>query len=148
MIPIGPDFQDPVASPNYPPFLHDETPIAGSAFTVADDLTQEVKVFATDLNAGDKLYYEWVLDYPPYVKETTKVLPPQTLPAPASGPQTQMIALTVRCDLGWVFSGPAQRHLQIILSDRPLSGNLDAQESFPGDPIARQTWNVILSCTP
>jgi hypothetical protein len=148
VIPIGPDFQDPVASPNFPPVLYNETPIEGASLMVSRDQRPVVTVFAHDDNPGDTLSYEWVLDYPPFAANTTAVLAQPNLRPPASGPQTQMISLTVTCDLGWALNGPTQRRLQLILSDRPLSGNLDTQLALPGDPVARDNWTVTLSCPP
>jgi len=64
IIPLGPDFQDPVAEPNDPPFFESASPDFGSIVTPPATSPLTFAVTLTDPNVGDDLYIEWQADYP------------------------------------------------------------------------------------
>lgn len=151
MIPIGPDFQDPVGAPNYPPVLHELTPRFGTNVDVTLDMTQQFDVIATDLNSGDTLYVLWALDFPPYVPGTTQLIGDGMLGAPAGSQQSRTISQVVTC-VGVSLNGPTQHRLKLIVGDRQLnladlqSGVVDT--IAPGGLVATADWPVNFSCLP
>lgn len=147
MIPIGPEFQDPVASQEYAPVLVDLTPAFGSIVTVSLKTPQQFTVSASDLNSGDTLYWEWLLDYPPYLQGTTQEIGQGVGPPPVSGPQVQTIPLTVGCAVGPNPNGPTQHQLELIVGDQPLSYDpVMMKVVAPGGKTAEGNWTVTLSC--
>src|SRR6185312_2512375 len=64
--PVAPNFQDPVGEPNVPPYIVSATPLFGTV--IASNTIPQVTV--TDQNVGDRLAYQWVIDYPPYDANT------------------------------------------------------------------------------
>lgn len=149
MIPVGPDFQDPVGSREYAPVVNELTPAFGSLVTVSFDLSPQITVIASDLNSGDSLYWEWVLDYPPYVQGTTRNIGSGMAGPPTSGPQVQTIPQPVTCGDGPNPNGPTLHQLQVIVCDRPLKdidGNVAVPD--PGGQIAKANWTVTFSCPP
>ncbi len=147
VIPIGPEFQDPVHSPEYAPVLVDQTPAFGSIVTVDLRTPQQFIVLASDLNPGDELYWEWVLDYPPYVQGTTQAFGEGYAPAPASGPQVHTITQRVGCEIGPNPNGPTQHQLKLIVGDKPLTYDAVMMKFVAtGGKTDEGNWTVTLAC--
>jgi hypothetical protein len=70
VLPIGPDFQDPIASPNYAPVFIDSNPMFGTAATSTSQMLQSFNVRLTDPNVGDNLTVRWIVDFPPFSPNT------------------------------------------------------------------------------
>jgi hypothetical protein len=73
VLPIGPDFQDPLSSPNYAPYFVDTLPVAGSIVT-ATSTVPLFRVTVQDPNGGDNLQVRWIADYPPFTDNTRVIL--------------------------------------------------------------------------
>lgn len=95
--------------------LTDQTPAFGSIVTVDPRTPQQFIVSASDLNSDDDLYWEWLLDYPPYLQGTTRELGQGKALAPVSGPQVQTIIQSVDCVVGPNPNGPTQHQLKLIV---------------------------------
>jgi hypothetical protein len=60
VLPIGPEWQDPLGSPNAPPQILDPVPEHGAAVTVTTN-PQTFRIFVTDVN-GQQLWINWFVD--------------------------------------------------------------------------------------
>jgi|tagenome__1003787_1003787.scaffolds.fasta_scaffold20891894_2 hypothetical protein len=156
IIPVAPNFQDPPSVPDAPPYLFNFQPASpGNIVTIpgADVVTFSANV--TDIDVGDKLYYRWVLNYPPFKDGVTKPLnagdiSPLLDGRPINMPLPQMISCTY---IGRPSEGAHQ--LELIVADRAFSNAADLKaenllDSLPEDSpgfVVRATWTIVASCS-
>jgi hypothetical protein len=149
IIPVAPDFQDPVGSPNLSPYLYGATPAFGTVVTVPSPKdTVPIGCFAADPNSGDTLYVMWVLDYPP-ATESTRAPQPIALPPPVSGPQVQLLSYGANCAPGPAANATGLHQLQLLVADRPFiydGPNLPLDHVESGGFVAYGNWTVYLPC--
>jgi len=143
IIPIGPDFQDPSASANYPPYIESFTPDFNSITTPPSPLSFSVTV--TDPNLGDDLYVEWFADYP----GINYRLVAQTMIAHSMNgqPLHQPVSATVDCVGDHLLQTPNGDHrIEVIIADRPFSQMVPPTVAPPGF-IIYASWAIEqLSC--
>jgi hypothetical protein len=119
VVPVAPTFQDPVGEPNVPPFIVNAMPLSGSFFSSKPTDDSAVLLTVTDQNVGDRLYYHWVIDYPPYNGSTRNQMV-QIISPSANGTQlASPVILPTPCTL---TPSPtiAVHQLAFILADRPF----------------------------
>lgn len=128
IIPLGPDFQDPVAGPNDPPFFESASPDFGSIVTPpATPPSVVFSVTLTDPNVGDDLYIEWQADYPG-VNHRPLVGTPFVHHDINGKPLHQAVTATVDCIVDNLTPTPNGEHqIEVIVADRPFV------EPAPGD---------------
>jgi len=152
IIPLGPDFQDPVAEPNDPPFFESASPDFGSIVTPPATSPLTFAVTLTDPNVGDDLYIEWQADYPgvnhrPLVG--TKPFVPHSL---NGTPLHETVTANVDCIVDNLTPTPNGEHqIEVIVADRPFvepappSTQLDLVEK-PGFAIHASWFVEQLTC--
>ena len=62
IIPVGPDFQDPLGEKNTPPYILATDPTEGTRTAIS---MVEFNVTIGDANVGDILHLKWVSEFPP-----------------------------------------------------------------------------------
>jgi len=148
VIPVAPDFQDPLAAANVPPAILAADPQFGSVLTVTSSFTFRISV--VDPNSSDWLYVRWVLDYPPFQPTTSKI-DDNPYPPPATGTvHTENPSHAFDCSNGFATITTPQR-LEVFVADRALeqrtaenNNRLDIVES--GGYVARGNWTVLFQC--
>jgi hypothetical protein len=147
VVPVAPKFQDPPGEPNIAPYIVSASPDFGTFVPV---LTQDFQVTVTDQNVGDTLYYQWVIDYPPFNTGTTRPLSVQQIKPTLDG--TQLLATRsqgITCGLN---PAPtlAVHQLEFIVADQPFDPAmprvLDAVKPNSGGLVARASWTFQISC--
>jgi hypothetical protein len=148
VLPIGPDFQDPLSSPNYAPYFVDTLPIAGSIVTATDTVPQ-FRVTVQDPNVGDDLEVRWIADYPPFTANTRVI---KTTPVPhAAVPQPQDETATPNCTIDSLAKIPSHQ-LYVVVADRPfldpVAGKPVDVEALPLDGRKdSRSWTLNLDCS-
>ncbi|HVT10011.1 MAG TPA: hypothetical protein VHO67_21265 [Polyangia bacterium] len=148
VIPVAPDFQDPLAAVNAPPAILGGDPLFGSVVTITSSFTFRFSV--TDPNVSDSLYVRWVLDYPPFQSTTFKI-DDSRYPPPATGTvHTENPSRTFDCSNGFATITTPQP-LDVFVADRPLeqrtadnNNRLDIVET--GGYVTRGNWTVLFQC--
>ena len=150
VIPVAPDFQDPLAAANIPPYLHDPTPPFNSTVSIIST-TSSVPHYTftsqvTDPNVNDTLLVRWILNYPPSSGTTTVSFDSPSSGPPATGTSHNYeTTFDMYCGrVSGIASGVPQ-HLSLVVSDRPwqMPGQLgDAVGTTP----AQNDWTLIFQC--
>jgi hypothetical protein len=149
IIPTDRDFQDPVASQNYAPYIESATPDFGSIVT-PPALTFSVTV--TDPNLGDDLYIRWLADYPGANYRPVPADPSFVAHSTNGQPLAAPVTATVDCTVdNLVTTTDGEHRIEVIIADRPFldpippNTNLDLVTS-PG-LVVRASWTLEqLSC--
>jgi hypothetical protein len=152
VIPVAPDFQDPLAAANSPPTIIGSEPLFASIVSIPP--SPEFRVTVKDANANDLLYARWVLDYPPLQAATT-TFPDEIFQPPTTGVfqfHTAVPTLSLNCSSGYGAVTTPQR-LAVYVADRPFQDNsvgnnnrVDLVQS--GGYVATGSWTVVFSCPP
>ena len=143
VVPVAPNFEDPIGEPNVPPYIVSATPDIGR-FLPNTASTPDVQVTVTDQNVGDTLAYRWVIDYPPGNSDTHPAGSGSILPA-ADGSQQQVTKfLGMPPCLFNPTSAIAVHRLEFILADRPFDPSnpmvLDALPQQSDGFVVRANW--------
>lgn len=115
VVPVAPSFEDPPASPNFPPVISDSDPHLGSI--VPHGLALNVTV--TDANVRDTLYVRWVSDYP-LATADSRVLTDVKTVAPSPDGKQHFTVLSYQTDCAALAPGLTTHRIEVIVSDRPL----------------------------
>lgn len=153
IIPVAPDFQDPVSFPQVAPWIHDPSPYdfgqVVSVTNTKEGVTFSVQV--TDLNASDELHARWIVN-PPGLQnnptlETVTLTPPDSdtvtnRPLPTVGVvETQII-----CGSNTWKSNPLPQQLELVVADGKFTDDLDMI-----DPLKTRrsyaNWTIVLECS-
>jgi hypothetical protein len=146
VVPIGPEWSTP--QNNYPPAVAYANPPVGTILGLdADGGTPlTVAVELQDPNAQDKLYYRWIVDYPPYSTGISRLALEGVQPG-ANKAVRDAIYFAPNCND--VAHGFSDHRLLLAATDRPFlsedtsQGNLDAVGS---GFLVEAAWQFILDC--
>ena len=148
VLPIGPDFQDPIASPNYAPVFIDSNPMFGTAATSTPTVLQTFSVQISDPNVGDQLTVRWIVDFPPFTVDT-RPQPDQVFDPSANGQSLdQQISLRPSCLLTSLAKTPVHQ-IEVVVSDRGFVTAQDPTDltSIPaGGQEIFGNWTLDLEC--
>jgi hypothetical protein len=141
VVPVAPSFQDPIGEPNVAPFIVSAIPVPGTSVTNA---AQRFQVTVTDQNVGDTLFYQWVIDYPPYSSNTHPADLADITPS-ATGSQQQVPVMLSRPPCAYnLVSTIAVHQLEFILADRPFDQSnptvFDALVPASGGFVVYANW--------
>lgn len=151
VIPVGPDFQDPVSSPQVAPWIHDQSPSFGQTISVlANKPAVTFSVQVTDLNAADKLYRRWVVNPPSASNDSTLetvTLTPQGMEEiQKSLPTVAEVQINIGCSADSWKSNPLAQQLELIVADGEFTGDIDMV-----DPLKTRksyaNWTIALECS-
>jgi hypothetical protein len=150
VLPIGPDFQDPLSSPNYAPYFVDTLPLAGSIVTATSTVPQ-FRVTVQDPNGGDDLQVRWIADYPPFTDNTRVILTTPILHAASGVSQPQDAFVTPNCTIDSLAKIPSHQ-LYVVVADRPfldpVAGEPVDVEALPPDGRKdSRSWTLDLDCS-
>ena len=150
VLPVAPDFQDPLASPNYEPRIIDSDPMVGKIVTATSpSAITTFTVTVTDPNPGDNLHIRALLDYPDVSNNTRTLIADQTIMHSLDGTLLkQDVSVNVSCDTGPPAQSVMQHAVTIIIADREF-GPLIPQPTALKDPdglFVIANWALNLSC--
>jgi hypothetical protein len=137
IIPVGPEFQDPLGVPNSPPQILDPDPTWGEEVTATPALLKDFSFDFIDVNADDELEIEWIVD-------GTRV----SLSRVLSGSGGTAVKHTEVKRIACVEVDQAtSRHVVIAgVADRPFSTNDPLAVTDNGLP-AFVPWTLNLTCS-
>jgi hypothetical protein len=148
VIPVGPQFQDPLAAENLQPVIIGSGAANGSVVTAVS--SYEFWVVITDPNVGDPLYVMWSSDYPPQSAETRFSEPTWYAPRADGQPLNERPSYTFDCKKLAAHHLNSHR-IRVAVADRPFvppelaGGNLEQVEAGGSLP-AVATWILNLPC--
>lgn len=139
VVPVAPNFQDPIGEPNVPPYIVSAIPSVGAVAAP----TQMFQVTVTDQNVGDTLNYQWLIDYPPYTLDTRPGDIGSIAPS-ADGTQQRVTKPLLRLPCSYNPAPKAVHQLQFILADRELDqSNSMVPDALPPKSdgfVVRASW--------
>ena len=146
-LPIGPDFQDPLASTNYYPIIEDSSPPEGTIVFGMQSTSTTFTVTVSDPNIVDSLYLRWLADFPPS-DDNTRFLADQMIPASQDGSQLhESRSFEVTCQK---LAPSIQTHqITVIVADRMFDSSSLAHLDTLVDPLGftrQATWFLNLEC--
>jgi len=148
VIPVGPQFQDPLAAQNYQPRITYTDPVEGTP-TGSMNFT----ITVTDPNVGDSLYVRWIFDYPPF-HESTRRLPDNRLGPPAGGTPTPRTLPTMTVSCSQLAPNSAEdslgRHqVMVVVADRPFADDDETPDQVTAPGLTDTAyWTLNHSCPP
>jgi len=147
IIPVAPDFQDPVGSPNYSPYWYREAqPPFGTPFTITGSF-YDFTVVASDPNLTDPLWVQWAIDYPPFRMGVTNAITGM-MPVAPTPDGSRSFSLRVSCNLLLMANANSFHQLEVIVSDAepafhpngPFNDVPEGRFAIQGD------WTFYLPC--
>jgi hypothetical protein len=146
VIPVGPQFQDPLAAQNYAPRITDVKP----AGTVTSNTHFEVTV--TDPNVGDSLFVRWIANYPDLQASSTTLKDQIFSPHADGSPLSEQASLDVDCDdlaSASAENSVGRHQIRIVVADRAFaSGTVPSDRVSAGGLADWNDWTLNLSCPP
>lgn len=150
IIPIGPEWRDPLAADNVAPRIVDSQPQIGSVHVPpATSGPTTFRIRVTDDNVGDTLYVRFLADYPPFDGEITRVLEPVTIEPRSDGaPVDQEVPVHVPpCGENNLARGLPTHQIYVVVADRPFVGPVDRPEQIEdGGESEVGFWTLDLDC--
>jgi hypothetical protein len=141
IIPLGPDFQDPVAEPNAAPYFESAHPDFGSVVTPPG---LQFSVTVTDPNVGDNLYVRWLADYP---GANYRPVTAESFVAHSTNgqPLRQNVTATVDCLLdNLAMTSDGEHRVEVIVGDRPfvdpMPGDTRLDQVMDPGLVVRASW--------
>jgi hypothetical protein len=149
VIPVGPEFQDPLGAQNYAPQITSANPPEGA---VTSSLTFQIAV--TDPNVGDTLYVRWIADYPDYQEQRTRTLRSDEEGPPSEGmPTPRQFSTTISCndfDPAGAENILGRHQIMVVVSDRAFADDdvRRPEKAADGGLTDAANWTLNLSCPP
>jgi hypothetical protein len=144
VVPVGPEWSDPPT--NDPPTLRSAVPPVGQIL-VEPGLT--VTVVLADQNTQDKLYLRWLIDYPPFQPDVSRLAHELTLP-PEGKIARPAASFAPNCTDDHIAAGTTSHRLMLAVSDRPFVGDSQGEGALDQVPaggyLIQAVWPFTLSC--
>jgi hypothetical protein len=121
IVPLAPEFEN---EPNEPPYLISAMPPVG---TLSGVINPSFTITVQDPNATDTLQVRWLIDYPPYDRNTKQY----TGEIPKSNPA--IIDFKPDCILHSISNNMNPHRLMVVVSDRPFLPTATAPPDRPYD---------------
>jgi hypothetical protein len=139
VIPVAPDFQDPVGSKNSPPYIYASDPFAGS--TVSDPNT--ISVTPADADLTDQLHIRWIADY---MTRNQRFIDFDDTP-PNNG-QERRFPVGPSFDCSQQVVALPSHVIMVVVADQDFApGALDWTETKGGSTPAIRTWTFVPTTT-
>lgn len=150
IIPVAPDFQDPVSFPQVAPWIHDPSPYAfGQVVSVTSTTAAVVfSVQVTDLNASDTLYGRWIVNPPGLQNNPTLETVTLQTDVVTNRPQPTLaqFEFPIMCGSNSWKSNPLPQQLELVVADGEFTDDLDRV-----DPQKTRrsyaNWTIVLECS-
>jgi hypothetical protein len=147
VVPIGPEWSDPQS--NYPPTIHSAKPAIGSILGGDADggAPGIVEVVLADQNTDDILYVRWIIDYPPFDPNVSRVALPQTQPG-----GNQILRPAIRyspnCGDDGISHDFSNHRLLLAVTDRPFADDPSRPplDGPSGEYLVEGSWDFVLAC--
>lgn len=152
IIPVAPDFQDPLAASNTPPYLQGCLPSVGAVVSILSNDKTTFKCTVTDPNVQDRLFIRWIFDYPPAPGATTSLLFPEVedLPPATGTSHTANPSFDLSCAniSGLLVNVSTPQHLMMAVADRDfISDQTVLDKTDPGVYPQEVPWTVVFQCS-
>jgi hypothetical protein len=143
VIPVGPNFTDPVTTPDAPPYFVKALPNQGSLVVGP----QSFQVWVTDQNPSDDLTVRWFADFPPVQGNTRPIgVNVGFIPASADGTvQTTLLEADVDCATDNLAPAVDQHTITVVVSNSKGITDLTTTP-FDGSHEVTATWSLLLQC--
>jgi hypothetical protein len=148
VVPIGPEWSTP--QNNYPPSIGYANPAIGSILGLDTDggapLTVEVQL--QDPNTQDRLYYRWIIDYPPYLQGISQLALEDVQPGGNTFARAA-ISFAPNCSDDHIAHGFTNHRLLLAASDRPFLSEDTSQENLDAIGagfLVEAAWQFVLDC--
>ena len=141
VIPVAPDFQDPVAPPGGPPYFYSSTPSPGATVTMTNP---DISVTPAAPDAQETVHVRWIANYP----EDPHLLVSDVVIGPAATPQAVRPPTHLHFGCQLVNQDPGTQWLiMAVLSDSefPVTG-ADPTLNAAGTPTSVRTWTLLYNC--
>jgi hypothetical protein len=151
ILPIGPDFQDPLSAPNSAPMILGASPQAGFVVTGSPTGMSSFHVTVLDLNGEDDLHVRWLADYPPKQDATRIVVSDRVVAhSPDNQPVTQDVSQDIGCS-NLLAPGLTQHQIMVLIADRAYESvafNTDNLTNLIDDKgyVTSVSWTLSLEC--
>lgn len=145
IIPLGPDWQDPLAAPNTPPSIVASMPQLGTVHVAPATLTIEI----TDANAGDTLFVRFLADYPPFTSITRPIGDTQQFfPSLEGQPVRHRVEVTPDCETHDLAPSVPTHQIYVVVADRAFRNSLQRPEALadPKGLTDSHVWTLELDC--
>ena len=139
ILPVGPEWQDPLGAPNAPPQILDPDPDWGEEATASLSVPKRFRFFATDVNVGDKLFVKWVVNDNALFLNDSEIV--------RSGPRT-LVEKTIGCnDIQPQHKSQSQHSVFGVLADRKFDENaaIRVPSRAPASPSI-VPWTLNITC--
>jgi hypothetical protein len=154
IIPVAPEFQDPPAVPDSPPYLHDFAPFnIGSIVSVDGVKGQDFSAFVGDQNPDQILYFEWLFDYPPQLQNRNQYGNTGMIPARIPGQPDPKETQTVKCAFVDASSGSSSHRVELAVATERFASptGLPADQALDSIPdsngfVVRAFWEIDMPC--
>jgi hypothetical protein len=152
VLPIAPDFQDPLSSPNYSPFIISSSPPSGSIVTGMPTTTTTFRVTVSDPNVGDDLHVRWLADYPPISDANTRLLVSDLIISHSADgqPIVQDVSLDIGCRQQ-LSPQLMQHQVMVLIADREYEAVRLDQDNLtklvdPAGFVVSASWILSVEC--
>jgi len=153
IIPVAPDFQDPLTATNVPPYLESCNHDPGEVVSIVSPNVTTFRCTVTDPNVNDTtIFSRVVFDYPPAAGATASLrFDLASVSAPHTGTShTAVIEFTFSCGnvSGLVVNFSTPQHLMLVVADRAFVDDemiLDKTET--GVFKLEVPWTVVFQCS-
>jgi hypothetical protein len=146
VVPVGPQFQDPIAAQNFPPQITSTLPESGALVQAMPDFAK-FEISVSDQNVGDTLYVRWAVDYPPRDQVTSRQVGNDVMIPPNGFLERQVPQVIISCNLGLQIDQP-QHSVWVAVADKKFS--LTAPDFWTLEDNTRATetrsWTLALTC--
>jgi hypothetical protein len=153
IVPVAPEFEP---EPNSPPYIYKADPPVGTKLVQRDATKPPIfSVTLADQNLDDSIYVRWIVDYPPYDSENTRLIVRRTLAASVNGKPQRDETTTDSISCTLVSKNITAHRIALVYSDRklfeeddPRITNSDFRLSTGCDGCFVQTitWSFDMTC--
>jgi hypothetical protein len=139
IIPVGPEFRDPDGVPRSHPFIISATPMEGSNVPEGTVFT----VTASDNNVGDRLFFRWIMDFPP-LGPSTRFQTDEIQPTADGTRPIEAKSFKFECS---DMTSPSPHRVMVIVSDTAFVATSPNPAAVPKDAHpATVSWTWEADC--
>lgn len=150
IVPVGPEWRDPLAAKNIAPRIVSSRPLTGSVVYATGENATAFNVRVTDDNVGDTIYLRLLADYPPFDYEITRmVVRLLKIPPRADGlPVNLDVPLEVPpCSQNVLAPGLPTHQIYVVAADRPFVDAVDDPVQVEEGGLSIDgSWTLDLDC--
>ncbi len=152
VVPVAPDFRDPPATLEAPPYIVTSNPPINTSVTVPPGGFFTFTAELNDVTPGATIYYLWAFDYPPYDQAITRSGGPTNpiTPGVDGQPTDGQISFDLNCrTISPAPGGGPVHYFSLLVADRQFSmipGKFGEIDDSTGHRLSDAIWFVTMSC--